>query len=544
MNIFYIKSRKTVTYGKGIAMHMVMIFLIMLSCKTRKDEAKMPRPNILFAISDDQSYPHTSSYGTEWVSTPAFDRVARMGVLFNNAFVAAPQCSPNRAAILTGKNIGQLEEAGTHASFFPKKFTVFTDLLEEAGYEIGFTGKAWGPGDWEASGWPRNPVGPEYNSLALDEVPAEGINHRDYFGNFIDFYQQKEADKPFFFWYGAHEPHRVYQAGTGLNAGKQLEGVTPPGFLPDDSVIRADLLDYAFEIEWFDYHLERMMDFLQDKGVLENTLIVVTSDNGMPFPGAKANLTEYGTHVPFAVSWPAGIKGGAISEALISHVDLAPTFLALGGVTELPEMTGLSFAPVLLGESDATRDFVITGRERHTHARPDNLGYPARAIRTQDYLYIWNMKPDRWPVGDPVDPAEELVRMQSMPEEQYRSLLPGYHDIDGSPSKTFVMDLRDDEGVRPSFVADFEKRPGEQMFNIREDPACINNLADEPQLQEVKNHLKASLESELKKQADPRVLGTGDIFDSYPRISSMRQFDGFKERGKYNPAYQIKENEQ
>jgi uncharacterized sulfatase len=233
-----------------------------------------------------------------------------------------------------------------------------------------------------------------------------------------------------------------------------------------------------------------------------------------------------------------------ISDALISHVDLAPTFLELGGVTELPEMTGLSFVPVLLAESEDTRDFVITGRERHTHARPDNLGYPARAIRTQDYLYIWNMKPDRWPVGDPVDPAEELIRMQSMPKEEYRSLLPGYHDIDGSPSKTFMMDRRDDEGVRPSFVADFLKRPGEQLFDIRKDPACMNNLAEEPQMQDVKSRLKASLESELNKQADPRVLGTGDIFDSYPRISSMRQFDGFSERGRYNPAYQIKDSEQ
>ena len=202
-------------------------------------------------------------------------------------------------------------------------------------------------------------------------------------------------------------------------------------------------------------------------------------------------------------------------------------------------MTGISFAPILLTEQEATRAFVITGRERHTHARPDNHGYPARAIRTQDYLYIWNMKPDRWPAGDPVDPSAEQARMDTMQTEKYKSLLPGYHYIDGSPSKTLMMENRDKPHVRASFAADFLKRPEEQLFDIRKDPACMNNLAAEAEMQQVKAELRGRLESELLKQEDPRVLGRGDIFESYPRISSMRQFEGFKERGKYNQKFQI-----
>ncbi|HVW62284.1 MAG TPA: DUF4962 domain-containing protein, partial [Puia sp.] len=117
-----------------------------LQAASHKPQAGDKRPNILFAIADDQSYPYASAYGTTGVRTPAFDRVAREGVLFNNAFAAAPQCSPSRAAILTGRNIWQLEEAGTHSSYFPKKFSVFTDALERAGYTIGYTGKPWAPG--------------------------------------------------------------------------------------------------------------------------------------------------------------------------------------------------------------------------------------------------------------------------------------------------------------------------------------------------------------------------------------------------------------
>ena len=130
--------------------------MTLCTTKVQKEEI-VEQPNILFAIADDQSYPYASAYGTQGISTPAFDQVANSGVLFHNAFVAAPQCSPSRAAILTGRNIWQIEEAGTHASSFPKEYGVFTDMLETQGYAIGYTGKPWGPGNWEIEGWEEIP---------------------------------------------------------------------------------------------------------------------------------------------------------------------------------------------------------------------------------------------------------------------------------------------------------------------------------------------------------------------------------------------------
>jgi len=290
----------------------IAIVLIVASCTSKQVQTKteQKQPNILFAITDDQSFPYTSAYGTSGIQTPTFDKVAKAGVLFNNAFVAAPQCSPSRAAILTGKNIWQLEEAGTHASYFPKKFSVFTDLLEQAGFEIGFTGKSWEPGNFKDAGWKRNPVGPEFNDKSLESVPANGIRPNDYTGNFKAFYSQKEDNKPFFFWYGCHEPHRNYEDGSGIKAGKNPANVSVPVFLPDEQLIRSDIADYTLEIEWFDQHLGKMIQFLEEKGELDNTIIVVTADNGMPFPSAKANLQEYGIHVPLAICWPAKIKIG------------------------------------------------------------------------------------------------------------------------------------------------------------------------------------------------------------------------------------------
>ncbi len=512
-----------------------LLFIGSHSCKTNKIE-ESKQPNILFAIADDQSFPYASAYGNYGVNTPAFDKVAEAGVLFTNAFVAAPQCSPSRAAILTGKNIWQLEEAGTHSSYFPKKFTVFTDLLEQAGYALGYTGKPWGPGNWEDAGWPRNPVGPEFNSKKLDSVPATGVSKTDYFENFRDFFSKKEENKPFFFWYGGFEPHRVYEDGSALKSGKNLAEAVVPSFLPETDLVKSDVLDYALEIEWFDSHLGKMMQLLEENGELENTIIVVTADNGMPFPSAKANLQEYGTHVPLAICWPKKIKGNRIIGDLVGMIDLAPTFLEIAGVGEIPEMTGRSLTSILFSEKqglvDPERKYVFTGRERHTHARPDNLGYPARAVRTSDFLYVLNFKPERWPVGDPA-PAEAT---DPSADKGIKALLPGYHDVDDSPSKQFLIDEKQNWQVY--FDLAYSKRPAEQLYDIKTDPGCINNLAENPEYLQVKEELHKILTDELTKQSDPRMLGQGDVFESYPRFAGMREFPGFKERGEYNPAFQ------
>ncbi len=480
------------------------------------------KPNMLFVISDDQSWPYAGAYGCPFVNTPAFDRVAKTGVLFNNAFCAAPQCSPNRASILTGRHIWQNEEAGTHASLFPKKLDVFTDELEKVGYKIGYTGKPWGPGNWEQAGWTRNPAGPEYNEIAYDQPPRKGIRNLNYAANFEAFLNEKSDHEPFFFWYGASEPHREYQKGSGLEMGKELEDVEVPGFLPDHPEIRSDLLDYAVEIEWFDQHLGKMIDLLEKRGELDNTLIVVTSDNGMPFPRAKANLYEYGIHVPLAVCWPDKVKANRIVDDLIGFVDFAPTFLEAGQARFPAGMSGKSFLNVLLsgksGTVDETRRWILAGRERHTHARPDNLSYPSRVVRTEDFLFIWNMKSDRWPAGDPTGSGE--------PE--------GYHDIDGCPSKTFLLENRDQY---PELAAlSLDKRPEEELYDIQSDPYCLVNLADRDDYRTVKEEMRQTLEQILREQKDPRVQGS-EIFESYPRFSRMRNFPGFKEMGAYNPAY-------
>ena len=365
--------------------------------------ANESRPNILVAIADDQSYPHCSAYGYEAISTPGFDWVAKTGVLFNNAFTPAPGCSPMRAAFLTGRQIWQIEHAGTHASSFPIKYESYQKRLEDAGYFIGYTGKPWSPGNFKASGRTRNPAGPAFDKRKLD--PPAGIANDDYAANFNDFLKARPKDKPFSFWFGAKEPHRSFGKGLGIKNGLDPDKVVVPSFLPDTPEIRSDILDYCYEIQWFDDHLMRMLEALNNQGELRNTLIVVTSDNGMAFPRAKANCYEYGIHMPLAISWPAKFPVDRRVDDVVSLIDVTATIYDATGVAAPSEtpLAGSSLMNVLTSSSsgliDPTRDATFSGRERHSSSRFNTLGYPQRVIRTSEFLYIRNFKPERWPAG-------------------------------------------------------------------------------------------------------------------------------------------------
>jgi N-sulfoglucosamine sulfohydrolase len=294
-----------------------------------------------------------------------------------------------------------------------------------------------------------------------------------------------------------------------------------PPFLPDTPEIRSDLLDYCFEIEHFDRHLGRILDLLEERGELDNTIVVVTADNGMAFPRAKANVFEYGAHLPMAISWPKRIPAGQVVERLTSLVDLAPTFLEVAGVagpTEHP-MQGLSLLPMLLrGEPVAPasgRGFALVGRERHSSSRYGNLGYPQRALRTEDFLLIRNFKPERWPAGTP---------RKFETDSQLGPMHGGYHDIDACPSLDFLIANRDDPNLASFFHMSVDKRPPLELYAIGSDPGCLQNLADKPEFPSVRDRLSAKLESELRETRDSRLGPDPDIWETYRRYSRIRKF--------------------
>ncbi len=484
------------------------------------------RPNILFAISDDQSFAHTSALGYAAVNTPAFDRIAREGVLFTSAFAPAPGCSPTRAAFLTGREIWQIEQAGTHASSFPAKYVTYPDLLEQAGYWVGLTGKGWGPGNFAIDGRKRNPAGPNFGQRKA-KPPQPGMSNNDYAANFADFLEACPSDKPFCFWYGATEPHRGFEKGSGLKSGKRLADAVPPPFLPDVPEVRSDILDYCVEIEWFDTHLGRMLDLLEKSGQLDNTLVIVTSDNGMPFPRAKANLYEYGFHMPLALRWGDRVPGGRRVDDLVGFVDLTATILAAARVEhpsrEYP-LAGRSLLPLLessaAGVVEPQRDAIYAGRERHSSSRYNNWCYPQRAIRTHDYLYIRNFRPERWPAGDPV----VLDRTQPDGAAVLGKAHSGYKDIDAGPTLDFLIAQAEHPTWGSFLDLAVAKRPAEELFDIRSDPGCLHNLAGDEQYAATRDGLWQRLEEHLRETGDPRILDGGEIWESYRRYSPIREF--------------------
>ena len=478
-------------------------------------------PNILIAISDDQSYPHAGAYGSKMVHTPNFDRIAREGVLFTNAYCSSPGCSPSRAAFLTGRYNWQIEEAGTHASGFNPRYETFPQRLADDGYHIGFVGKGWSPG--KAIGWQHNPAGKQY-----------GINPRDqdYRPHLDQYWQSRPEEAPFCLWFGSGDPHRPYAPGSGRQAGKKLTDADVPAFLPDCEEIRSDLLDYAFEIDRFDGNLGYILGLIEAAGELDNTIVIVTSDNGMPFPRAKANCYELGIHIPLAIRWPSGIPApGRIVDDLVQHIDITAAIYELTPV-EPPEafpLSGRSILSLLRSSKSGVLEpdrVAFSGRERHSSVRYNSLGYPQRSIRLGNYLLIQNFTPERWPAGAPVKyggntkyPTPNDVKKGKLGDNHS-----AYHDIDGCPTLTYMVENHQDQKVGDLLQAAVAHRPKFELFDVSKDPSCLDNLAADSQFEPLRRDLAGQLHARLKADADPRVTGNGDIWETYPRYSKLRWF--------------------
>jgi arylsulfatase A-like enzyme len=443
--------------------------------------AESDRPNFLLLMADNWAWPHAGAYGDPVVKTPTFDRLAREGMLFRRAYCSVPSCSPARAVLLTGQAAHRLEDAASLHSRFPAQLRVFPDALEAAGYAVGFSGKGWGPGNWEASDRRRNPAGEKYDDLAA-------------------FLEAVAPGEPFYFWMSSRDPHVPWTEGRDTYSSLDGDRLIIPPHLPDHPDVREDLLSYYCEVQNFDRDCGAALDLLRSRGLLENTVVLMLGDNGWQMPRGLAHMYDLGTHVPLVVRWPELAAGGGVCDAFVSFEDLAPTLLQLVGLPPFPEMTGRSLKPLLEGMNDEGRDAVFLERERHAHVRAGSLAYPCRAIRTKDYLYIRNLRPDRWPAGDP---------------EFVFSVGP-FGDVDGSLTKSLLLAQRETPEYRFFFDRTFGKRPAEELYDLRSDPGETVNVAHRPEYAAVKQELDERLRRWMRETGDPRAAEDDDRWDAYP----------------------------
>ncbi len=503
------------------------------------------RPNIVFAFADDWGrYAHCYAAHegpNSWnhlIQTPNIDRVAREGVLFKNAFVQAPTCTPCRSSLLSGRNFWECGMGAIlQGARWDESIPSYPLLLEEAGYHIGHTYKVWSPGktanapygakrtQYMKRNWMAN-FSKTATSLK-DEHGVEGAKEKIFEEtreSLDDFFAARPEGAPFCYWWGPTNTHRKWQAGSGA----ALWGLDPddlegrlPGFLPDVPAVREDVADYLGECMAFDQGVGILLERLEAMGELDNTLFVVGGDHGIPgMPRAKCNLYDIGCEVALVARWPGRIQAGRVVEDFVSLMDLSPTFLEAAGETPPECMSARSLLPVLTsrenGQVDADRTFVVTGRERHVAgAREGHLPYPQRGLRTRDFLYILNFAPDRWPMGDPQgmdDVSAAPIDFEKLREDTWAA----YPDFDASPTKAWMVHHRAEEMVRPMFDLAFGKRPREELYDLRTDPDYLHNVAGEDRYAETLSRMRDQLMAYLRTHQDPRLVEDPCRFEHAP----------------------------
>lgn len=525
------------------------LFVIAASLTSAGENA---RPNIVFCFADDWGRV-ASAYAaiearpsmSQIVKTPNIDRVAKSGVLFRNAFVNSPSCTPCRSALLSGRyffrtGMGAILQGATWDAAIPS----FPLLMLDAGYHIGETYKVWSPGTpadapfgagkyaYEKAGSKFNNFSENVTKLVREGVAFEAAREKMYDevrGNFDAFLAARPKDVPFLYWFGPTNVHRAWEKGSG----KALWNIDPeslkgklPAFIPDVAEVREDFADYLGEIQAFDAAVGVLLKKLEDAGELERTVVVLSGDHGMPgVPGGKCNLRDFGTGVALMVRWP-GQPGGRVVDDFVNLMDLCPTFLELGGVKFPEGLNGRSIVPTLKSEknglADPERTWVVTGRERHVAtAREGNLPYPQRALRTAELLYIRNFKPERWPMGN----ARSVVAadVQRALETDTRAT---FADMDASPTKAYVVQHREDAAMKWIYDFAFAPRAGEELYDLKNDPDQIKNVAGDTAYAAVVKQMGERMMGVLKDAGDPRVID--EAFEREPYLSAGVKSEGKK----------------
>lgn len=509
-------------------------------------ENSAPRWNVLFVFADDWGR-YASCYRgldgrptlNDVVSTPSVDKIAKEGVVFRNAFVNAPSCTPCRSSLLTGRYFFNTGRGAILAgAVWDPSIPSFPLLLRDAGYRIGKTYKVWSPGTpgdapfggqeyaFEKSGKAPNNFSEEVTARmakgqSLEQARGEILEQVR--GNFDSFLAAGKPGQPWLYFFGTTTTHRSWVRGSG----KKLWNIDPetlkgkmPAFLPDVPEVREDAADYLGECQAVDAYVGTLLRRLEESGEADRTLIVLSGDHGMPgVPHGKCDLYDHGTSVPLVMRVPGG-KGGRVVDDLVRLPDLAPTFMEVGGVAPPDQLYGRSLLPLLRPESgqsgliDPTRDWVITGRERHVSiAREENLPYPMRALRTPDWLYIRNFAPDRWPMGSPAAVTDTEA---PEPDALNKSTFLAFADMDASPTKTWLITHRNDPAFRKYFDLAFGKRPAEELYDTRRDPDMMRNLSDDPSFADTRKQLSQRLMAELTRAGDPRVTQNPPPFEKPP----------------------------
>ncbi|QDV84695.1 sulfatase [Planctomycetes bacterium TBK1r] len=469
-------------------------------------------PNLVLIIADDMNWDDCGAYGHPAIRTPNIDRLATEGLRFEHAYLTTNSCSPSRSSILTGKYPHNTGAEQLHWPL-PEGNGTFSAELQKLGYYTAAAGK-WHLGDavrdhfdriYEAStaGFvlPSGEDGQPPKMIAKQPSGCE---------DWEQAIEDRPPDRPFFLWLAALDPHREYTDGA-LDPPHRAEDVIVPAHLPDTADVREDLRLYYDEIGRLDTYVGKVVAKLQQQGVADNTLILFISDNGRPFPRDKTTLYDGGIRTPWIVRWPHVVKPGITTDALVSAVDIAPTFLELAGATSSLATEGQSFVRVLDDPTLSHREFAFA--EDHWHDYEDH----ARSVMTQRYKLIRNDYIDLPPTPS-ADAGRGLSWQNMLRLQQQGKLLPHQQTCFRAPRDKW------------------------ELYDLQRDPGELHNRIHDPAYQSVRDRLTIALEDWTKRTGD--YLPTRRTPDEFDRVTgepdhSVRvrprpsKFEMFGTNGKY-----------
>jgi len=414
----------------------------------RARAAERTRPNILLIMADDQTWRDNGCYGNPDVKTPNIDRLAAEGMRFTRAFTATAMCAPTRQQLYTGIFPVRNGAYPNHSRVYAGTKSI-VHHLKALGYRVGLCGKRhFGP--------------PE-------SFPFEFLKKQK-MAEFVS----RDKDRPFCLLVTSHSPHLPWTAGDA--SAYDPEKLTLPPYLVDTPQMRQALCKYYAEITDFDREVGQCIKLLRQAGAEKNTIFIYTSEQGAQMPHGKWTCYDVGLHVALVVRWPVRIKAGSIAHAMVQYVDVVPTLVeAAGG--KVPEgLDGRSFLPVLLGETDRHNEFVY-GAHTTRGIIAGSECYPVRSIRSETHKYIWNL-------NHKTTFHNVLIERDT-----------------GRYWSSWVEKARTDK-TAAKLVNLYQHRPAEELYDLREDPYELNNIAGDPAQAQLKASLRKRLQAWMKQQGD------------------------------------------
>jgi arylsulfatase A-like enzyme len=432
-----------------------VLILLNLFCQS-SIHAQQEKPNIIVFIADDVSWDDFGCYGNPQVKTPNIDQLAINGLKFNNFYLTASSCSPSRNSIITGRYPHNTGAAELHTTP-PLDMISFPELLRTHNYYSALAGK-FHMGPYAKRGFDMIYEGYKMNGDGGEE-------------SWVTSLRERQKNKPFFMWFASLDAHRDWGPNK-FSGTHQPSDIVPPFYLSNGAETKSDLAKYYDEIKRFDFYIGEVVNELKTQKELDNTLIIIMSDNGRPFPHSKTRVNDRGMKTPFIMHWPKGIpKKGISSESLVSAVDIAPTLLALAGINAPAQFQGHNFGPLLTAPDQAFRNYVFAEHNWHDYEAHE------RMVRSKDFMYILNSRP---------------MQPQNGPADAIGS--PSFKELEKLKEKGNLSAIQTDVFMVP--------RPHEELYGYARDPLQLLNLASLPEYLETLQTMRTIVKEWMQETAD------------------------------------------